>query len=53
MGGAQIIRSMFIIPYASMDQDIVRVLEPFPDREEIKFRCLVFTCMNLEPYEQE
>lgn len=47
------IRSMFIILYAAMDQDIARVLEPFPDREEIKLRCLVFTCVDLDTYEQE
>lgn len=36
-----------------MEQDIAKVLETFPDAEEIEFRCLVFTCVDLDTYQLE
>lgn len=45
------IRIMFIIPSASMEEDIAGVIKTFSNREEIEYRCLVFTFPDLDTYE--
>lgn len=47
------IRIMFIIPSASMKEDIAKVLQTFPNQEEIEYRCLVYTFPALDAYEHE